>query len=115
MIAALQRACRCKIDPNIIVALDWNAAGVTDLTRLPDIFTGSESIHAGSGAFSTDIGFGYVLKLYLGDRAYGGLNTITITTPLYDPYHWINVYFWAEGDPVNTMNARRWCTESGSC
>jgi RHS repeat-associated protein len=113
VVVALQRACRCKIDPSNILPIDWNATLVKDPSKLPDLFKWDISGHA--EATSVDIGYGYVLKLYKNDDAYGGLATLTISNSWYNPYHELNYIFWRMGDPVNSYYARRWCYESGAC
>ena len=115
--AALEKACQCKVDPNLLKPLDANKVQIVDPSKIRSIFskgTGSLSLES-KDAKSVNIGYGYVLKYYPKDSDYRGLNTLTITTPLSNPYHYINIPFYEMGDPVNSYNARQWCFDSNAC
>jgi RHS repeat-associated protein len=115
VVDAIERSCGCQIDESNIVAMNPNMVRVLDPSKLPPIFRGSVSIHAGSQAQSAQIpGSTYVVKVYLNDnsRQCGG-NCATITTRISDVMHWVNVPFYLMGDPVNSYNARQYCLQVG--
>lgn len=115
VIRAVSQACGgCRFDQRNFVALSPNFVGVVDPNKLPRIFRRSLSSHAKASSSSIP-GSGYQLKLYLGDTANNGANTITITTPLTDPRHYIDFPFYLMGDPVNSYYARQYCLGAGGC
>lgn len=115
VITALNSACGCTVDPSNFLPLNPNFVKVVDPNKLPKIFKGSLSAHA--KAFSTSIpGSNFVLKFYSGDTDNGGLSTLTITTPLSDPEHYVDFLFsYSFGDPINSYYARQYCLSTGHC
>lgn len=114
VVDAMTRRCRCNVDDQNIEVLNPNMVRVNNTRNLPNIFqVGSLSSHARSYVSSIP-GSTYVLKLYINDTsAQCGGNCLTITTPLSDPNHYINVPFFYMGLPINTYNARQYCLQVG--
>jgi len=115
VVTALSEACSCYVDSRNFVALSPNFVRVIDPSKLPKIFNNSLSSHA--KAYSAKIGdSGFEIKLYKGDSDNKGLTTITITTPLTSPQHYIDfVFSYMMGDPINSYYARQYCSGGGGC
>lgn len=79
------------------------------VSQLPNFNSGGwrsvGSIHV-SAAYEHDLGdTGKVVKIYLGDSNFNGVNTVTITDPTYSISHILSVPEFEIGMPVNARNA----------
>ena len=74
------------------------------------------SIH-GASSFERAIpgDSGMVVKVYIGDRNFGGANTVTITAPTYSVDHIVGVLPYELGLPVNARNAAVYLSSRNGC
>jgi RHS repeat-associated protein len=88
------------------------------VTQLPDFRSGgwesSTSSHAAQAFEHALPGSDIVLKVYIGDRNFGGANTVTMTEPM-GVVHALEWFPWRAGYPVNTGNANEYWRDKAGC
>ncbi|MDP9415618.1 MAG: RHS repeat-associated core domain-containing protein, partial [Pseudomonadota bacterium] len=116
VISALEKSCRCNVDPKAIVSYNENFAVVLDDASLPrGLFKRDQSPHSWR-AYSIQIPDSrYVVKYYRFDYDNNNYSTITITTKTWSLRHWVDFLPYQEGLPVNQFNARQYCYSVGGC
>lgn len=86
------------------------------ITNLPDFSKGgwqsTGSTHSGA-AYEHDLGGGFAVKVYIGDRYFEGANTVTITAPTNSIDHYAGWPAFQMGLPVNGPRASSYLSQVG--
>jgi RHS repeat-associated protein len=123
-VAALEAACKCKVDQSNLVSLNENFVKILNVDRLPkSIWNSSASSHS-STAYETNtiskssngaLGIPFVVKVYIRDSANGNFNTLTITSGLGARHFFDAVAVDFRNSPINNFYARQYCQTTDKC